>query len=70
MSNSNKPTHNVTVVKSTFVNDKDETVENRTTVGVAWQVDTAIGQVTNIKLDFPIGCTEITLFPIKEKKEK
>ncbi len=65
MSN-NKPTHRI-VIKTGEFEKEGETKSSYTTVGAAWTYTANRGETTlNIKLDFPVGATELTLLPIKD----
>ncbi len=66
MSHSKKPTHRI-VIKTGEYEKEGAKKSSYTTVGAAWSHTQDSGDtILNLSLDFPVGVTELTLFPITD----
>lgn len=66
MSNAKKPTHRIVIKTGEYEKDGAKK-SNYTTIGAAWTHTPDNGEpILNIKLEFPVGATELTLFPITD----
>ncbi len=66
MSKAKKPTHRIVIKTGEY--EKDGAIKSHyTTVGAAWSHTQDNGSsILNVSLDFPVGATALTLFPIND----